>query len=83
MDKDFEFFEQNMRREQEEKLDRFRILNQEARKGEILFTGSSLMEQFPIHELMMNDGMDLVIYNRGIGGFTTRDMMEHMEEPMT
>lgn len=32
MDKDFEFFEQNMRREQEEKLDRFRILNQEARK---------------------------------------------------
>ena len=50
MDKDFEFFEQNMRREQEEKLDRFRILNQEARKGEILFTGSSLMEQFPIHE---------------------------------
>ena len=80
MDKDYEFFEQNMRREQEEKLDRFRILNQEARKGEILFTGSSLMEQFPIHELMMNDGMDLVIYNRGIGGFTTRDMMEHMEE---
>ena len=80
MDKDFEFFEQNMRREQEEKLDRYRILNQEARKGEILFTGSSLMEQFPIHELMMNDGMDLVIYNRGIGGFTTRDMMEHMEE---
>ena len=80
MNKDFEFFEQNMRREQDEKLDRFRILNQEARKGEILFTGSSLMEQFPIHELMMNDGMDLVIYNRGIGGFTTRDMMEHMEE---
>ena len=80
MDKVFEFFEQNMRRQQDEKLDRFRILNQEARKGEILFTGSSLMEQFPIHELMMNDGMDLVIYNRGIGGFTTRDMMEHMEE---
>ena len=80
MDKVFEFFEQNMRREQDEKLDRFRILNQEARKGEILFTGSSLMEQFPIHELMMNDGIDLVIYNRGIGGFTTRDMMEHMEE---
>ena len=43
MDKVFEFFEQNMRREQDEKLDRFRILNQEARKGEILFTGSSLM----------------------------------------
>ena len=58
MDKDFEFFEQNMRREQEEKLDRFRILNQEARKGEILFTGSSLMEQFPIHEEEMVFGTE-------------------------
>ena len=60
MDKDFEFFEQNMRREQEEKLDRFRILNQEARKGEILFTGSSLMEQFPIHEDMMEHMEEMV-----------------------
>ena len=27
------------------------VLNEKVRKGEILFTGSSLMEQFPIDEL--------------------------------
>ena len=32
-------------KEQREKLDRYRILNQSVREGEILFTGSSLMEQ--------------------------------------
>ena len=51
-----------------------------ARKGQILFTGSSLMEQFPINELLMSNGMPQVIYNRGIGGFTTDDMLQHMEE---
>nr|WP_296477671.1 GDSL-type esterase/lipase family protein [uncultured Acetatifactor sp.] len=50
------------------------------RKGEILFTGSSLMEQFPIDELRMTEGIDAVIYNRGVGGFTTEDMLQHMEE---
>ena len=38
------------------------------------------MEQFPIHELMMNEGLRLTIYNRGVGGFTTLDMLENMEE---
>ncbi|MCD7885533.1 MAG: GDSL-type esterase/lipase family protein [Lachnospiraceae bacterium] len=28
----------------------------------------------------MNMGSDLVIYNRGIGGYTTDDMLSHMEE---
>ena len=69
-----------MQREQQEKLERYRILNRNVRKGEILFTGSSLMEQFPINELLMSNGMNQVIYNRGIGGFTTTDMLQHMEE---
>lgn len=69
-----------MKKEQKEKIDRYRILNAFARKGQILFTGSSLMEQFPIHELLMDCGMDCVIYNRGVGGFTTEDMLENMEE---
>ena len=38
------------------------------------------MEQFPVNELLMTNGMNQVIYNRGIGGFTTTDMLEHMEE---
>ncbi|MCD8148119.1 MAG: GDSL-type esterase/lipase family protein [Clostridiales bacterium] len=69
-----------MKMEQAQKIDRYRILNETARKGETLFTGSSLMEQFPIQELMMDEGMTQVIYNRGVGGFTTADMLQNMEE---
>lgn len=75
-----EFFHAQMVREQQDKLERYRILNQNVKKGETLFTGSSLMEQFPINELLMTNGMTNVIYNRGIGGFTTADMLAHMEE---
>ena len=35
------------KQEQAEKVKNFRILNENAVKGQILFTGSSLMEQFP------------------------------------
>ncbi len=66
--------------DQDGKAERFRILNTMAKKGQILFTGSSLMEQFPIQEMLMNRGSDLVIYNRGIGGYTTEDMLAHIEE---
>lgn len=75
-----DFFKELMHREQQDKLERYRILNQNVKKGEILFTGSSLMEQFPVNELLMTNGMNQVIYNRGIGGFTTTDMLEYMEE---
>lgn len=71
---------EQMKREQQDRLARYRVLNQGAKKGEILFTGSSLMEQFPINELLMTNGMNQIIYNRGIGGFTTTDMLENMEE---
>ena len=71
-----------MRREQEDKLAHFRVLNRLARKGGTVFTGSSLMEHFPINELQMTNGIDQVIYNRGIGGFTTTDMLAHMDEMM-
>lgn len=75
-----EFMRSNMKREREDRLSRIRVLNQNVKKGEILFTGSSLMEQFPINELLMTNGMSQVIYNRGVGGFTTDDMLAHMEE---
>ena len=76
----FKFHQEQMLRDQQEKLERFRILNQNAKKGESLFTGSSLMEQFPVNELLMTRGMSQVVYNRGIGGFTTEDMLRNMEE---
>ena len=69
-----------MKSEQRQKIDKYRILNQAAKKGEILFTGSSLMEHFPINELLMTEGMHQIIYNRGVGGFKTTDMLENMEE---
>lgn len=69
-----------MKSEQKQKIDKYWILNRAAKKGEILFTGSSLMEHFPINELLMNEGMHQIIYNRGVGGFTTTDMLENMEE---
>ncbi len=75
-----ELFRQKQMEEQRDRLARYHFLNQNVKKGEILFTGSSLMEQFPINELLMTNNMHQVIYNRGIGGFTTRDMLENMEE---
>ena len=75
-----EFFKQRMHDQQMDRLERYRVLNRFAKKGEILFTGSSLMEQFPLDELLMSNGMTQVIYNRGVGGFTTTDMLDHMEE---
>lgn len=72
--------QERLKFEQEDRLERFRKLNENIKKGETLFTGSLLMEQFPINELLMTNGMNHVIYNRGIGGFKTTDFLEHMEE---
>ena len=60
--------------EQERKLRNFRAQNLYIRKGRTLFTGSSLMEHFPITEFCLNEGLP-VAYNRGIGGYTTDDFL--------
>lgn len=54
-------------------------LNKIAQKGQILFTGSSLMEQFPVNEIAMSMGVQKVLYNRGIGGTTTDEFLEHID----
>lgn len=74
-----EFMQAYLKMEQNEKIDKFRILNKYVKKGQILFTGSSLMEQFPINEFLMTEKTDCIIYNRGIGGFTTTDMLANMD----
>lgn len=56
----------------------YQDLNKIARKGQILFTGSSLMEQFPVNEIAMSMGVQKIIYNRGIGGTTTDEFLEHI-----
>lgn len=54
-----------------DKVERFKRLNRYVQPGQILFAGSSLMEQFPIYEFLQNFDLPFKIYNRGIGGYTT------------
>lgn len=71
--------QQYMRKEQDNKVRSFRALNAVAQKGAILFTGSSLMEQFPICEIAHSAGIPKLIYNRGIGGTTTDDFLREID----
>ncbi|WP_242826408.1 GDSL-type esterase/lipase family protein [Butyrivibrio sp. VCB2001] len=61
-------------------VEKYRHLNRGIRKGQTLFVGSSLMEHFPINEILVNRGLDLAIYNRGISGYTIPELLESMNE---
>lgn len=61
------------------KLKRYQHLNTYAVKGQILFVGSSLMEQFPINEFQQALDKKVVIYNRGVGGFVTDELLAAMD----
>lgn len=75
-----EFIKNMFQAQKDEKLERYRHLNKYVKKGQTLFTGSSLMEQFPINEIAMTHGVNKVIYNRGIGGYTIPEMLKAMDE---
>ncbi len=60
------------------KLTNFRQQNAYVLKGQTLFTGSSLMEHFPITEYCLNEGLP-VAYNRGIGGYTTDEFLDAID----
>lgn len=70
---------ENMQREKELKVKNYKTLNQCAVKGQILFTGSSLMEQFPICELAEPLQLGKLVYNRGIGGFVTDEFLQAID----
>lgn len=53
-----------------EKLRKYRELNAAAPKGQTVCAGSSLMENFPINELLMNMGSAKKVYNRGMSAYT-------------
>ncbi|MCX4304814.1 MAG: GDSL-type esterase/lipase family protein [Acetatifactor sp.] len=65
--------------EKEMKLDRYREENKSALPGQIVFAGSSLMEMFPIGKLLSEHNDQTVIYNRGIGGFVSRELLDAMD----
>ena len=48
-------------------------------KGQILFVGSSLMEMFPIEDFMKERKKNIVVYNRGVGGYKTEDLLNAMD----
>ena len=58
---------------------RYREENKTAKRGEIVFSGSSLMEGFPINELLQEHGDDTIIYNRGIGGYVTDELLAALD----
>lgn len=70
---------EHMQREKAQKVRNYKDLNQCAVKGQILFTGSSLMEQFPVCELAAPLHLDKLIYNRGIGGFVTEEFLQAID----
>ncbi len=74
-----EAFAERGKAEKAEKVERYRRLNRYVRPHQILFAGSSLMEQFPINELLLDRALPYVVYNRGIGGTTTSELLEHMD----
>lgn len=67
-------------RERRDKVERFKRLNLYVKPGQILFAGSSLMEQFPIYEFIQDFDLPYTIYNRGVGGFITADLLANMKD---
>ena len=57
------------------KLDNFIALNRHAELNGVVFAGDSITEGFPVHELLRSARP---LYNRGIGGDTTRGILEHL-----
>lgn len=68
-----------MDNEKQGKVQRYRYQNAFVKKGQIVFAGSSLVEQFPIYEFLLDFDLPYIIYNRGIGGYTTTEMLKVMD----
>lgn len=60
---------------------KYKVENQTAKKGQIVFVGSSLMEIFPIEKMQKEQdlGLDKIIYNRGVRATTTADLLKYMD----
>ena len=65
-------------------VERYREENKTAAKGQIVFTGSSLMEMFPVHLWAEELGPHAPrVYNRGVGGYRTEDMLPILDALVT
>lgn len=77
------FFEEQGRRNRELLQKKHEQLNLHALKGQIVFAGSSLMEQFPIEEMAQRLPNRPVVYNRGIGGDTLDGFLARLDSAVT
>lgn len=75
-----EIMDEQMKQEKEDKVRKYKVLNAYARKGQTVMAGSSLMEFFPVNELQQTLDRQTIIYNRGIAGYVTRELLNTMEE---
>ena len=60
-------------------LERYNYLNQYASSGQILFFGSSYLDQFPLYELKEDYHMDQTIFKRTIAGLSIQDAFECLD----
>ncbi len=65
-------------------VERYRETNKTCEKGQIVFAGSSLMEMFPVEDWACELGENAPkVYNRGVGGFRTEDMLPLLDVLVT
>lgn len=71
------------RAEKRRLVERYREANRTAEKGGIVFTGSSLMEMFPVERWARELPGCPPVYNRGVGGYRTEDMLPILDALVT
>ena len=64
-------------------VERYREENKTAVRGGIVFTGSSLMEMFPVEQWARELPDAPAVYNRGVGGYRTEDMLPILDALVT
>ncbi len=63
----------------EGKVRRYRGMNAYAKRGATVLVGSSLMEHFMVNEFIMAEGIDKTVYNRGVAGWRTDELLKNMD----
>ena len=61
------------------RLAQYEADNRACRRGQIVFAGSSLREMFPTEEFVREMGVERTIYNRGVGGFVTGELLQALD----
>jgi lysophospholipase L1-like esterase len=77
MSSDDDFFTLLLEASYKNRVEWFRELNKDVKKGGIVLVGDSLTHEFLIHEMMDAYGR---IHNRGIGGDTTSGLLKRINE---